>query len=262
MSCPVWVCLEQVHMHTNSHSSRKPLPSQHLLSINEGLAGGPCFGTPPRLHSFKKRPWWSQECFSFSSREDNVETYTVRCDRGLFSPLSPPFYLIFSVFRVMSPPHPPKKLGVRRYATSVEERPKNAFQMTFSWQVVRPLISLALFYSSGHIGDRGNALSLSVLAFCLSLSLRPPVRKHPALVSPVPLFLLFRPSIISYHLYVVFSSPLFPPFFFLFFFTYITHFLKAGWHAVEGFHESTPVENWAERGETQLERVTAVDSAP
>lgn len=109
MSCPVWVCLEQVHMHTNSHSSRKPLPSQHLLSINEGLAGGPCFGTPPKLHSFKKRPWWSQECFSFSSREDNVETYTVRCDRGLFSPLSPPFYLIFSVFRVMSSPPPPQK---------------------------------------------------------------------------------------------------------------------------------------------------------
>lgn len=132
----------------------------------------------------------------------------------------PPFISSFLFFASCPPLLPPKKPGVRRYATSVEERPKNAFQMTFSWQVVRPLISLALFYSSGHIGDRGNALSLSVLAFCLSLSLRPPVRKHPALVSPMPLFLLFRPSIISYHLYVVFSSPLFPPFFFLFFYLY------------------------------------------
>lgn len=216
MSCPVWVCLEQVHMHTNSHSSRKPLPSQHLLSINEGLAGGPCFGTPPKLHSFKKRPWWSQECFSFSSREDNVETYTVRWDRGLFSPLSPPFYLIFSVFRVMSPPHPPKKLGVRRYATSVEERPKNAFQMTFSWQVVRPLISLALFYSSGHIGDRGNALSLSVLAFCLSLSVRP---SESILLSLAPcLFFFYFAHPLFPTTCMWFSVLLFSPLFFFFFF--------------------------------------------
>ena len=51
--------------------------------------------------------------------------------------------------------------------------------------------------------------SIFIRPHFLSFSLSPSARqkKHPALVSQVPLFLLFCPSIISYHLYVVFSSP-------------------------------------------------------
>lgn len=62
---------------------------------------------------------------------------------------------------------------VRRYPTSVEER-QNVFQMTFSRQVVRPLISLTLSISlatSGTKKKKRRHLSLSVLNFCLSFSL-------------------------------------------------------------------------------------------
>lgn len=218
MSCPVWVCLEQVHMHTNSHSSRKPLPSQHLLSINEGLAGGPCFGTPPKLHSFKKRPWWSQECFSFSSREDNVETYTVRCDRGLFSPLSPPFYLIFSVFRVMSsPPKNPESDATPH----LSRRDQKMLSRWHSAGRLSVLSSPSLF--SIRLATSGTEETLylypSSLSVFLSLSVRP---SESILLSLAPCLFFFYfahplfPTTCMWFSVLLFS----PPFFFFFFYLY------------------------------------------
>ena len=127
--------------------------------------------------------------------------------------LSPPFYLIFSVFRVMSsrPPPLPPKTRVRRYATSVEERPKKKKKLFPDDIQLAGCPSSHLLRSFLFVwpyrGQRKR--SIFIRPHFLSFSLSPSARqkKHPALVSQVPLFLLFCPSIISYHLYVVFSSP-------------------------------------------------------
>jgi len=77
--------------------------------------------------------------------------------------------------------------------TSVEEG-QNVFQMIFSWQLVCPLISLALFDLSRHVRDK-RGLSSSPLNFCLSFATsacqKTPCSHYPCASAS------FHPSIIS-----------------------------------------------------------------
>lgn len=138
-----------------------------------------------------------------------------------------------SSFAPISPP-----LLLRCYTTSVKERP-NGFQMTLSWQVVRPLISLAL---SICLATSRTEEEVSASVFLFSPSVCP---KNILLPLAKRLFFFISP------IHHVFPAPCACQFSCLFF-TGIVHILTAGWH-------------WMQKHicwESQLEQVTAVDSAP
>lgn len=87
---------------------------------------------------------------------------------------------------------------VRRYPTSVEER-QNVFQMTFSRQVVRPLISLTLSISLATSGTKkkreGIYLYLSSTSVFLSPCRKTSCSHYPrALLSISPIHHFFSPS--------------------------------------------------------------------
>lgn len=216
----------------------------HLASINRGLTGGHCFGTPPKPLSFK-RPWWSQECFSFLSREDNSDTY---CDRDLFS-------LLFSFLplSISCPPLLPSS-NILPFSPLLKSDSdvtphlsKTVFQMTFSWQVVCPLIShtLSICPATSEMKEEVY-LYLSSTSVFLSSSL--PVKKtscsyypsasslfHPFIISPWPHAVVNPP---------VCFSPAWPTFL-----KWDSVLLSVTWKHIS--------QNRARR-ETQLEHVTTV----
>lgn len=101
------------------------------------------------------------------------------------------FFFQFHVLLFFCSPLLSPQTGVWRYPISVEGR-QNIFQMTFSWQVVRVLIFLTLYYLSRLVTDKGSGPSLSVLNVFLSFS--PAARKHPALITHVHLLYFIPPS--------------------------------------------------------------------
>lgn len=115
--------------------------------------------------------------------------HTAIFDSGLFSPLfiSSFFLHILSFYLLLSSPLP------KPDTPSVEEG-QNVFQMTFSWQLVCPLISLTRLAMSG---NKGRGLSLSVLNFFVSFFLSVCLSENTLLsLFTLPLF-SFHSSIIS-----------------------------------------------------------------
>lgn len=143
------------------------------------------------------------------------------CDNGLLSPLFSSFYLLFlahyPIFLFfLTPISSPPLLS---YTTFVEEG-QNVFQMTFSWQVDHPLISLTLSIclATSRTKEEVNLSSTSVFLFCL------PVRKHPAPISQEPLLYIIHLSFLPNSIWLSLLPSAFQ---------WHDPHLKVGWHVVE-----------------------------
>ncbi len=146
------------------------LPLQHLLSINQGLTGGPRFGCHQSF-SHLRGHGGHRNAFHFHPRRVMMRHIVIR-DSGLFSPLSSSNYVIFFHILASYLPLSSSQTRVRRCTTSFEDG-QNIFQMTVSC----PLISLTLFFfffAFRHVRDKGRGVIFicpQLLSFFLSVCL-------------------------------------------------------------------------------------------